>query len=413
MPTFIYTARNSDGTIQKGHLDAPSEEDVIASLQHRGLLITSIGRGDLPSEKKDIKFKKSKAGRRLHTGVKVEDHVMLCQQLATLVEAGVPLLKSLEVVSTQVESRRLLLALDEVRRDVAGGRTFRESLGKHPAIFSNLWINLVETGEASGHLAESLRQLSHHFELAQKLQTEAQTAMTYPMFLCFAAMAVMAVFVYWLIPKFMGIFQSLGGMELPLLTRIVMGISNIARKYWVLVVMGGSVGFWVVKSWLATSSGQWTRDRFLLTAPGFKDLFTYIQLAEFSRGLTTLLESGVPLLSGLEILEHSATNRVYGEAIGQIREAVKQGKTMAEPMEQTGYFPPMCVQMVAVGEEVGELAKMSAQMAKHYEERTETFIARMTRLFEPIAICVMGVIVLIIVLSIFMPIFNLSSGGSS
>jgi len=412
MPTFMYTARNADGTIQKGHLEAPSEEDVISSLQHRGLLITSIGRGDLPAEgKKDIKFKKSKSGRRMHTGVSVGDQVLLCQQLATLVEAGVPLLKSLEVVSAQVESRRLLLAMDEVRRDVAGGRTFRESLAKHPTIFSNLWINLVETGEASGHLAESLRQLSHHFEMAQHLQNETRTAMTYPLFLMVAAVGVLGVFVYWLIPKFVGIFESMGGMELPLLTRIVIGISDAFRKYWVVIIMGSVGGSWMLGSYLKTSQGQWARDHLILNLPLFKTLFTFIYLAEFSRGLTTLLESGVPLLSGLEILENSSTNKVYGAAIGHIREAVKQGKTMAEPMEETGKFPPMCVQMVQVGEEVGELAKMSSQMAKHYEERVETFIARMTRLFEPIAIVVMGVLVLIIVLSIFMPIFNLTTGG--
>ena len=163
--------------------------------------------------------------------------------------------------------------------------------------------------------------------------------------------------------------------------------------------------------YLRTDGGQWMRDRLLLHLPLFKMLFIYVQLGEFSRGLATLLESGVPLLSSLEILQNSSTNKVYGQAIGRVKEVVKEGKSMAQPMEETGLFPPMTVQLVQVGEEVGELAKMVGRMASYYEERVETFIARMTRLFEPIAIVVMGLFVFVIVLSIFMPIFSMAGGG--
>jgi type IV pilus assembly protein PilC len=268
----------------------------------------------------------------------------------------------------------------------------------------------VETGEASGHLSQSLAQLARHFEQAQHLRNEAQTALTYPLFLMGAAAAVVAVFVYWLIPKFTSIFASMEGMEMPLLTQMVIGVSDLARRYVVvvvLVVVGSAYG---VRRYLRTSMGQWMRDRLLLQLPMFKVLMAYLQLAEFSRGLSTLLQSGVPLLSGLEILEHSATNKVYGQAIGRVKEAVKQGKSMAEPMAEVGVFPPMTIQMVQVGEEVGELGKMVDRMAQYYEERVSTFIARMTRLFEPIAIVFMGGIVLVIVLSIFMPIFKMASG---
>ena len=408
MPTFTYTARDQQGLVQTGSLDAASEDEVIATLQHRGLLVTSITVKDLNQAPK-ISVKKFSSSRRMHSRVTTDDQVLLCQQLATLVEAGVPLLKGLEVVSVQVESRMLLLACEEIRRDVAGGRTFRDALAKHPAVFSNLWLNLVETGEASGHLAESLKQLSRHFELAQHLQSEAKTALTYPAFLCVAAMAVMAVFVYWLIPKFASMFASMEGLELPLMTRVVIGVSDVARKYVVIIVFGGMGFFYLMGRYLQTNTGQWMRDTLLLRIPLFKQLFTYIQLAEFSRGLSTLLESGVPLLSALEILERSATNKVYGQAIGGIKDLVREGKTMAEPMGDAGLFPPMMVQMVQVGEEVGELAKMVERIARFYESRVETFIERMTRLFEPIAIVIMGGLVLIIVLSIFMPIFKMAT----
>lgn len=407
MPTYTYNARDQQGIVQTGHLDGMSEDEVVAVLQHRGLLVTSISQKELLGGK--LSARRRGSMRRMHTGVTTDDQVLFCQQLATLVEAGVPLLKSLEVVSAQVESRMLLLACEEVRRDIAAGHMLRDALAKHPAVFSALWLNLVETGEASGHLAQALKQLSRHVEMAKHLQSEAKTAMTYPMFLGGAAVLVMLVFVYWLIPKFAAIFASMQGMELPLITRIMIGLSDAARKYVVLVIGSAAGGVYLLRRYLRTTSGRWMRDRLLLRLPLFSSLFTYLQLAEFSRGLSTLLESGVPLLSGLEILERSATNKVYGEAIGEVKKSVQQGKTMAEPMDATGLFPPMTVQMVQVGEEVGELAKMTDRMARYYEERVESFITRMSRLFEPIAIVFMGGMVLFIVLSIFLPILKMST----
>lgn len=408
MPSFTYTARDHAGKVQAGFLDALSEDEVVAVLQHRGLLVTSISRKDL---RNSAGFMSRQRPRRMHGGVSVDDQVLLCQQLSTLVEAGVPLLKGLEVVGMQVESRQLLLALEDVRRNVEAGRTFRDALSQHPKVFPKLWLNLVETGEASGHLAQALQQLSHHFEAAQHLRNEAKTAMTYPAFLVIAAMGVLAVFLYVIIPKFTGMFASMQ-MELPLLTRIVIGISEAAKRYVIFIVFGVVAMVTLVRQYLRTESGQWLRDRLLLRMPLLGALFTYIQLAEFSRGLATLLESGVPLLSSLEILEDSATNRLYGKAIGTVKDFVEEGKPMAQPMAETGLFPPMAVQMVLVGEEVGELAKMVTRIARFYEERLEIAIARMTRLFEPVAIVVMGGLVLIIVLSVFMPIFKMAGGVS-
>ena len=411
MPTFTYTARDRQGSAQSGRLDAGTEDEVISTLQRRGLMVTSVLLSNGAVQPAAAPAQRVSMHRRMHTRVTTDDQVLLCQQLSTLVEAGVPLLKALEVVAAQVESRLLLIALEEVQRDVSAGTSFREGLARHPAIFSKLWLNLVETGEASGHLAQALKQLARHFEQAQHLQNEARTAMTYPLFLMAAAAGVMGVFVYWLIPKFTKIFASMEGLELPPLTLMVIAVSDAARNYWVLVILGGAGAFYGLRRYLRTTVGQWMRDRLLLQLPLFKTLTNYLQLAEFSRGLATLLESGVPLLSGLEILASSATNKVYGEAIGHVKEAVKQGKSLAEPMADVGVFPPMTIQMVQVGEEVGELAKMIDRVARYYEERVETFIARMTRLFEPIAIVFMGGLVLIIVLSIFMPIFKMAGGG--
>ncbi len=413
MGSYAYTARDNRGSVQTGFLDAMNEDEVLGILQHRGLLVVSIMQRDLKQARAGSAASAARrpSARRMHTGVTVEDQVLLCQQLATLVDAGVPLLRSLQVVTNQVDSRLLLAALDEVRRDVEGGRTFRDALARHPKLFSALWLNLVETGETSGHLAQSLQQLARHFESAQHLQNETKTALTYPAFLIVAAIGVLAMFVYFIIPKFKGMFATMD-IELPLLTKIVIATSEAAQRYVIGIIFGLVGGMYVVRRYLRTESGGWLVDRLVLRLPLFGRLFTCIQIAEFGRGLATLLESGVALLSGLEILHRSATNRVYGEAIGHIRDAVKEGKMMAQPMTETGLFPPMAIQMVMVGEEVGELGKMISRVATYYEEQVEIFIARMTRLFEPIAIVVMGVLVLFIVLSIFLPIFKMAGGVS-
>ncbi len=408
MPSFTYTARDQKGTVQAGFLDAMSEDEVIGVLQHRGLLVTSIARKDQRIGS-TVSLGRVKS-RRMHGGVKVEDHVMLCQQLATLIEAGVPLLKSLDVSSMQVESRALLLALDDIRRNVAAGKTLRDALAQHPRVFSALWLNLVETGETSGHLAQSLNQLAHHFESDQRLQSEAKTALTYPVFLIAVAVVVLVIFMYVIIPKFKGAFETLN-IELPLITKLVLGASELAQRYWVALLLGTIAAGWMLRQYLRTESGQWLRDRLFLKLPLFGGLFVNLQVAEFAGGLSTLLESGVPLLSSLEILERSATNKVYGQAVGTVREWVKEGKPMAQPMAETGLFPPMAVQMVLVGEEVGELAKMVKRIARYYEERVTIFIARLTKLFEPIAIVFMAGLVGIIVSAIFMPIFKMASGG--
>jgi len=406
MPTYTYTSRDEKGLVQTGHVDAVDEDQVVAILQHRGLLVTSITRKELAAHAL-LAVRRRK--RPLHTGITVQDQVLLCEQLATLVQAGVPILRSLAVVSAQVESRRLLQALEAVAHDVEGGLSLHAALAKHPAVFSKLWLSLVETGEASGHLAESLQHLSRHFEAARNLQNAVKTALTYPAFLTAMAAAVLGIFVYWLIPKFTGLFAQMN-IELPWITRAIVWASDVARHSFVAMVFGVvAVGF-ALRRYLRTEAGQWLRDRVVLRLPMVNDLVQQVQLAECFRGLSTLCMSGVPLLSSLEILEHSATNKVFGQAVGQVRDAVREGKSMAEPMARLELFPPMTVQMVQVGEEVGELAKMSGRIASYYESRVELFIGQMSRLFEPIAIVVMGVLVLFVVLGIFMPIFKIAGG---
>ena len=406
MPNFSFMARDRNGVLQTGHVDALDEDEVLAVLQGRGLTVTSLSRADVPPSI----ARRHRIIHRLHQRVSQDDKVLFCQQLATLLGAGIPLLKSLEVISEQVESRRLVRAIERMREDIEAGHTFRDALAKHPRIFSNFWVNLVETGEASGHLAQSMDQLARYLESVRRVQQKAWTAVTYPIALMGFAAVGFSVFLLKVVPMFTRVFTDMH-IQLPALTQLLVNLSNFTRVYFVLLVLGaGGVGY-AVRAFFRSEQGRWLLDRAVLRMPLFSMLFVQLQLAQFARGLSALLESGVPILFSLEIMEHSATNQVYGRAIGEVKDYIREGKTMAEPMARAGVFPPMMVQMVQVGEEIGELGKMLDRVAKHYEERVSTFLDRLTALFEPFAIAVIAIGIGVLVVGMFLPIFSLSTGG--
>lgn len=409
MPSYTYTARDRGGSLQKGHLDGIDEDEVITTLQNRGLTVTGLSRQEETSAGKAKLRQKSLVRRRMHGRVTVDDKVLFCQQLATLVEGGIPLLRSLQVMTAQVESKMLLEAVEQMRRDIEAGRTFRDSLARYPHIFSNFWVNLVETGEASGHLAEALNHLAKYMEQIRNIRNKAITAFTYPAVLIGAATVALGVFMLKIIPIFANMFASME-MELPPMTLAVIAMSEFLQHYFVVLILGlVGVGF-LLKRFLGTDSGRWILHSCQLRVPVFSRLFMELQFAQFARGLSTLLASGVPILFSLEIMERSATNVVYGKAIGTVREFLREGKSMAEPLAQTGLFSAIMVQMIQVGEEVGELGKMLDRVALYYEGRVEAFVERMTVLFEPFAIIVMAFLIGFLVISMFMPIFQMAGG---
>jgi len=399
---FIYKARDKRGLLQTGRLEAGDADEALGVLQQRGLIVLSVS-GMEALKPKTI------AHHRYHNRVTADDKILFCQQLAILLEAGIPLLRSLTVIAAQVESRQMLNAIEQMKRDVEGGWTFRHAMAKHPQVFSRFWVNLIETGEASGHLPKSLVQLSRYLESARELQSKAVTALTYPLVLIGAAVVALAVFIFKIIPVFTGIFAAMG-TELPLMTRMVIGFSDLARRYVLLFALAIGAVVYLTRRFVQTEQGRWLLDELLLRIPLFSVLFINIQLAQFARGLSTLLESGVPILAGLEIMSRSATNMVYSKAIGSAQEFVREGGSMAEPLDRTGLFPPMVVQMIQVGEEIGELGKMLDRVARFYEERVTTFLARLSVTFEPIAIAIMGIVIGGLVVSIFLPIFQMAGG---
>jgi type IV pilus assembly protein PilC len=405
MGAFLYKARDRQGGLQSGRLDAGDPDEALAVLQQRGLIVLSVA----PFEAGATLKPKTIAGHRYHTRVTNDDKILFCQQLAVLLEAGIPLLRSLNVIAAQTESRVLLAAIEQIKRDVEGGWTFRHAMAKHPHVFSRFWINLIETGEASGHLPKSLIQLSRYLESTRELQSKAMTALTYPLILIGAAVVALLIFIFKIIPIFKGIFASMGA-ELPAITKMVLAMSDFARQY-ALVVLAVMVAVgYGVRQFVRTEQGRSLFDQLLLEIPLFKMLFVNLQLAQFARGLSTLLESGVPILAALEIMSRSATNVVYARAIAQTQEHVREGGSMAEPLERTALFPPMVVQMIQVGEEIGELGKMLERVAQFYEERVATFLSRLSVTFEPIAIAIMGLVIGGLVIAIFLPIFQMAGG---
>lgn len=253
--------------------------------------------------------------------------------------------------------------------------------------------------------------MSKYLESVRKLQSKAITALTYPIILLVVAVGAVLVFVIFVIPVFVSIFETMN-IELPLITQMVVNLSKFIRKYWY-AVGGAAMGVgWLFQQFARSEQGGWVFDRLALKVPVFNQLFIEMQIAQFAQGLATLLVSGVPILYSLEIMEHGASNRVYGKAIGEIRGFVREGKTMAGPMGQTGLFPAMVVQMVEVGEEIGQLDKMLGRIAKYYEQRVDVFLDRLSVLFEPIAIMFIAVVIGTLVLAMFMPIFKLAGSAN-
>ena len=401
MPFFRYIARDKSGKLIEDTLEAVSQEELINSLQAKGLFVVSIGPVD--------KVKKvRKVQRRYHRRVKAGDLILFSRELATLLSSGVTLIKSLDILCKQIESQVLLRTVEQIKKDVEGGYTFQSALKKHNRIFSEFWIHLVETGEASGHLPGSLDQLAGYMEESAALKKKITSAMIYPIILVCVAAGAIAIFLLKIIPIFSEIFSGFN-VELPVLTQIVVNMSEIARKYFLVVIGIGAAVFFVLRKYVSTDIGRRQFDTLKLKLPLVGPLMQEICTERFASSLSTLIKSGVPILHALEITEKTAGNKIMEQALRDVKTSVRDGKGMAQTMEESALFSPLVVQMVGVGEEIGELGKMLDRIAVFYKERVNTFVSRLTTMFEPIVLVFMGVVVGVLVVAMFMPIFSISS----
>jgi type IV pilus assembly protein PilC len=398
MPVYEYVAKDSAGRSFRGNLEAGDKQAAMAKLHSDNLTIISIS--EAASGHRRFKFGKNK--------VKMDDLVVFSRQLATMVDAGIPILGSLDILSQQSESIVLKEVLTKVRNDVEVGFSLSNAFAKHPTVFSDLYISMVRAGESSGMLDDILDRLATYLEKTSALQKKIKSALVYPGVVTFMAMAITVLLLYKVIPVFKDIFSGFGA-KLPVPTLVLIAVSDIFRKYFpvviaVLVVLGV-----LAKRHLNTKKGRFQFDQLILKLPVFGMLFKKVAVSKFSRTLSTLVKSGVPILSSLEVVGKTCGNMVFEAAIEKVRLGVREGESIALPLEKNKVFPPMVVKMIAVGEQTGELEKMLSKVADFYDEQVDTAVSGLTSLIEPLIIAFLGIVIGGIVICMFMPIFKLSS----
>ena len=410
MKKFAFSARNQQGKIESGTEEAESADAMVERLQLRGLIVTSV---HAQAESKPSAQPQARAGAKRifsHNRIKEDDLIIFGRQLATAVGSGVPLLKSMDVISRQAASRKFYAVLSNITHDVESGFSFRDALARYPKVFSSLWINMVETGEASGNLPIVLEKLVVYLESRAAFKRKIISALIYPVILFAVAFSAILVFLLFIVPKFTKIFEGFG-KKLPLPTQILVSISEVLGKNFFLLFLAIGVIIFMTIKFVKTQAGKRVFDNFLLKVPLFKEFFRLSEIERFAASMTTLLESGVPILYSLEIAERSAGNVLVQEIIRKVKDNVREGRTLVAPMEESAFFPPMITQMVSIGEEIGEIDKMFKKIAIFYSEMLETQVARFTTLFEPLMIVFMGVVIGGMVISMFIPIFEIANIG--
>ena len=395
MPMFEYTARSQTGQIQKGQMDVATKDDVTAYLRKNRLIMVSVR-----EQPKQIKF--SMGGGR----IKTRDIVIFTRQFATMINAGLPLVQSLNILAAQTENKALAEVTRSVVYDVESGNTLADAFSKHPKAFSALYVNMVAAGEAGGILDTILLRLATFLEKNDALVRKVKGAMIYPGVIISVAMVAIVILLIFVIPTFQSMFAS-ANMELPLPTRIVIGMSNFLTHFWwaILAVIGGAV--FAIRSYYGSSSGRLQIDAMLLKAPVLGDVIRKSAVSRFTRTLGTLVSSGVSILEGLEITAKTAGNQVVHNAVMESRQSIAGGETIAAPLEKSKVFPPMVISMIAVGEQTGGLDEMLTKIADFYDEEVDVAVSALLSLMEPAMIVVLGVIVGGMVIAMYLPIFDM------
>jgi len=395
MPLFEYTARSQTGQIQKGQLDVSSKDDVSAYLRKNRLILVSAREAP-----KQIKF--SMGGPR----VKTRDIVIFTRQFATMINAGLPLVQSLNILASQTENKTLADVTRAVVYDVESGNTLADAFSKHPKAFSGLYVNMVAAGEAGGILDTILLRLATFLEKNDALVRKVKGAMIYPGVIISVAAIAICILLVFVIPTFQTMFTS-AGLELPLPTRVVIAMSDFLIGYWwaVLIAFGGA--FFGIRSYYATAPGRLQIDALMLKAPVLGDVVRKSAVSRFTRTLGTLVSSGVSILEGLEITAKTAGNQVVHNAIMESRQSIAGGETIAAPLEKSKVFPPMVISMIAVGEQTGGLDEMLSKIADFYDEEVDVAVSALLSLLEPAMIVGLGVIVGGMVIAMYLPIFDM------
>ena len=437
MPKFNYVALDARGQEAVGVLDASTSNEVVAHLRQSGYFPTSVVE---EGKATPAKAAQKKAGKPAKTAtakapattgkksggiklfqkktIKTKTLMIFTRQLATLIDAGLPLLRGLSVLAKQEKDVVLKSTINNLADAVQGGSTFSESLAQHPKLFNKLYINMVKAGELGGVLELVLNRLAEFQEKAQKIKNKVTAAMFYPLIVLVIAIVIMAFLLVFIVPKFEQIFNDmLNGKPLPALTLFVIGTSNVVKVMFVFpyvfitlfVVVGGIVGF---KMFSKNPKGRIMLDKLALKAPLFGDLTRKSAISRFSRTLGTLVTSGVPILQALNITRDTAGNAIIADAITKVHDSVKEGESIVHPLEASGVFPPMVISMIDVGEETGQLPEMLLKIAEVYDDEVDNAVTGLVSMLEPIMIVFLAVIVGTIVIALFLPLISIIQGMS-
>lgn len=397
MAEFVWEARARTGELRKGTMEADDEAGVTARLRGQQLMPTKI------------KKKSGGLSFQIGTGVDLKDIVTFTRLFATMIDAGLPIVQCLDILCNQTDNKHFGVILRDVKANVEQGATFSDSLRRHPKVFDNLYVNLVQAGEVGGILDTILQRLATYNEKAIKLRRQVRGAMVYPTAVVFIFFAVMGVLLGWVIPSFKTIFKDLGSKDdLPWLTELVISVSEAFVGYFPFVFLGFVAIIIAIVYIYKTPKGKMFFHRLQLRAPVMGPVFRKIAVARFTRTLGTLLASGVPILDALDITARTAGNAVVEEAILYSRQKISEGKNMAAPLMETNVFPPMVVQMVGVGEQTGALDAMLSKIADFYEEEVDVAVAALTSLIEPIMMVGIGSTVGVVLIAMYLPIFSIA-----
>jgi type IV pilus assembly protein PilC len=397
MPTFEWKGTARNGQSQTGVLVADSKDAVITTMRRQQIVVTAV-----KEKGKEIALPK------FGGGVPAQSIAIFTRQFSVMIDAGLPLVQCLEILGSQQDHKVFKRVLIQVRQDVESGSNLADAMRKHPKTFNDLFTNMVAAGEAGGILDTILQRLATYIEKSVKLNSQVKSAMIYPVAVISIACIVVAVILWKVIPVFASLFASLGA-ELPLPTRVVIAMSNFIGDFWWLIIILFVAGTYAMRKYHETYKGKRVIDGFLLRMPVVGLLLRKIAVARFCRTLSTLTSSGVPILDGLQITARTAGNSIIEDAIMATRKSVEEGKTISEPLGDTDVFPPMVVQMIAVGEQTGALDTMLSKIADFYEDEVDLAVAGLMKLLEPVLIAFLGVAIGGIVIAMYMPMFSLIS----
>ena len=419
MAKFNYKAMDASGKEVTGSIEAASQAQAIQQIRAQKLFPTAIGQASgggqaaaQPAAKKGMS-KEIKLPAIFKPKVKQKELTTFTRQLATLMDAGLPLLRSLRVLERQATNATLQDALRGMGESVESGNSFSEALANYPKIFDNLFVNMVKAGEAGGVTELVLTRLSEFMEKAAKIKNKVKGAMIYPCVILCAALGITVFLLLTVIPKFEEIFTDLlGGAGLPKITQIVISVSNVLKHYFLFVAVGVAAFVCLIKVWAKTKGGKLVMDKLAIATPVFGTLTARTCISRLTRTLGTLLSSGVPMLQALAIVRDTSGNAVFYNALQKVHDGVKEGENMSGLMEQTKCFPPMVVSMVDVGEETGAIADMLTRIADTYEDEVDNAVAGLTSILEPMMIMVLAVIVGTIVIAMFLPMIKIISSVS-